>query len=117
VSREFPERTRVMGREHLCKKFTLGSADERAALLIKTEGRCLILLVQVALDARTTQILVAKSSYSVLFIQNLARWPATPPQLLTHILKQPIAKQNTGLRKLILKHPNVPKEVKRNLNA
>jgi hypothetical protein len=117
VSREFPERTRVMCREHLCKKFTLGSADERAALLIKTEGRCLVLLLQVALDARTTQILVGKTTYSVLFIQNLARWPATPPQLLAHLLKQAVVRQNIGLRKLVLKHPNVPKEMKRNLSV
>src|SRR5437763_3451488 len=74
VNREFPERTRVMCREILCKKFTLGSPEERAALLIKTEGRCLMLLVQVALDARATQILCGKSTFTILFIQNLARW-------------------------------------------
>ncbi len=117
INREFPERTRVMCREILCKKFTLGSPDERAALLIKTEGRCLVILVQVALDARTTQILVGKTTFTILFIQNLARWSATPPQLLAHLLKQPVVRQNIGLRKMILKHPNVPKDIKRNLSA
>jgi hypothetical protein len=116
INREYPERTRVKTRELLQKKFMLGSADERAALMIKTEGRCLIQLIQVALDARTTQILTAKTTYTILFIQNLARWSATPPALLTHLLKQPVVRQNMGLRKMLLKHPNVPSEVKRNLS-
>lgn len=117
INREYPERTRVKVRELLQKKFMLGSADERAALMIKTEGRCLILLVNCALDVRTTQILCAKTTYTILFIQNLARWSATPPQLLTYLLKQPVVRQNMGLRKMILKHPNCPSEVKRNFSA
>ncbi|MDB4938013.1 MAG: hypothetical protein JWP87_4985 [Labilithrix sp.] len=116
INREIPERSRVMTRELLCKKFMLGSGDERAALLIKTEGRCLILLVNCALDSRTTQILTAKTSFTILFIQNLARWSATPPALLVHLLKQPVVRMNVGLRKMLLKHPNVPSETKRNLS-
>ena len=107
INREIPERSRVMTRELLQKKFMLGSGDERAALLIKTEGRCLVLLVNCALDSRTTQILTAKTSFTVLFIQNLARWSATPPQLLVHLLKQPVVRMNIGLKKMLLKHPNV----------
>jgi hypothetical protein len=115
INREYPERTRVKTRELLQKKFMLGSSDERAALLIKTEGRCLILMNACALDVRATQILCAKTSYTILFIQNLARWSATPPALLTHLLKQAVVRNNMGLRKMLLKHPNVPAEVKRNL--
>ncbi len=115
VNREIPERSRVMTRELLQKKFMLASPDERAALLIRTEGRCLVLLVNCALDARTTQMLTSKTSYTILFIQNLARWSATPPALLTHLLKQPIVRQNIGLKKQLLKHRNVPSEVKRSL--
>jgi hypothetical protein len=116
INREIPERSRVMSRELLQKKFMLGSGDERAALLIKTEGRCLILLVNCALDARTTQVLTSKTSYTILFIQNLARWSATPPALLVHLLKQPVVRMNIGLRKMLLKHPNVPSETKRNFS-
>jgi hypothetical protein len=115
INREIPERSRVMTRQLLQKKFMLGSGDERASLLIKTEGRCLILLVNCALDARTTQILTSKTSYTVLFIQNLARWSACPPALLVHLLKQPVVRMNIGLKKMVLKHPNVPSETKRNL--
>jgi hypothetical protein len=116
INREIPERSRVMTREMLQKKFMLSSGDERAALLVKTEGRCLILLVNCALDARTTQILTSKTGYTVLFIQNLARWSATPPALLVHMLKQPVVRMNIGLKKMVLKHPNVPSEAKRNLS-
>ena len=117
INREIPEKSRNLTRELLNKKFMLASADERAAMLIKTEGRCLVLLINAALDARTTQMLVSKTSYSLLFIQNLARWSATPPALLVHLLKQPIVRQNMGLRKMILKHKNVPSETKRNFSA
>jgi hypothetical protein len=116
VDREIPERSRVLTREALQKKFMVSSPDERAALLIKTEGRCLVVLVNCALDSRTTQLLTAKTTYTVLFIQNLARWTATPPVLLTHLLKQPLVRQNVGLRKMVLQHRNVPAETKRNLS-
>lgn len=115
VNREIPDRSRVLTREQLQKKFMLASPDERAALLIRTEGRCLVLLVNCALDARTTQMLTSKTSYTVLFIQNLARWSATPPALLTHLLKQPLVRQNMGLKKMLLKHRNVPSDAKRSL--
>lgn len=114
IDREIPERSRVMTREHLRKKFMLASADERAAFLFKTEGRCLILLVNCAIDAHTTQILCSKNTYTVLFIQNLARWSATPPAVLAHLLKQQLVRRNIGLKKMILKHPNCPSEAKRN---
>lgn len=114
IDREIPERSRVMTREHLRKKFMLASADERAAFLFKTEGRCLILLVNCALDSHTTQILCGKNTYTVLFIQNLARWSATPPAVLAHLLKQQIVRRNIGLKKMVLKHPNCPSEAKRN---
>jgi hypothetical protein len=113
INREIPERARIKTRGLLQKKFMLASADERAALIMKTEARCLIQLSECALDARTTQILCGKSAYSILFIQNFARWSATPPQLLKHLLKQPVVRQSMGLRKMLLKHPNVPAEVKR----
>jgi hypothetical protein len=116
VNREIPERSRVLTRELMQKKFMLASPDERAALLVRTEGRCLVLLVNCALDARTTQMLTSKTSYTVLFIQNLARWSATPPAVLTHLLKQPLVRQNQGLKKMILKHRNVPSDAKRSLS-
>lgn len=114
VDREIPERSRVKTRELLRKKFMLASADERAALLFKTEGRCLILLIGCGLDAHTAQIICSKSINAVLFVQNLARFSATPPQVLVHLLKQAVVRRNQGLRKMIFQHPNLPAEAKRN---
>lgn len=114
IDREIPERSRLRAREQLQRKFMLASADERAALLVKTEGRCLLVLVNCALDSRTTQILCQKTQYSPLFVQNLARWSATPPMLLGHLLKQAVVRLNPGMRKMLLKHPNAPAEAKRN---
>ena len=116
IDRENPEMARMKVRELLIKKFSLASSDERAALVIKTDARCLPLLINCALDARATQILCGRQSYTILFIQNIARWPASPPALLTHLLKQNIVRNNMGLRKMILKHPNVPVETKRNFS-
>jgi hypothetical protein len=33
-----------------------------------------------------------------------------------HLLKQPVVRMNMGLRKMLLKHPNVPSETKRSLS-
>jgi hypothetical protein len=115
IDREIPERSRGMAREILRKKFMLASSDEKAALLVKTEGRCLMLLVNSSLDAHATQILCGKQTYGPLFVQNLARWSATPPALLVHLIKLPFVRRNLGLKKMLLKHPNMPSEVKRNL--
>ncbi len=52
---------------------------------------------------------------AVLFIQNLARFPACPPALLVHLLKQPFVRKSPALRKVLFQHPNVPSQVKRTL--
>jgi hypothetical protein len=113
IDREIPERTRTMTRETLRKKFTTASSDERAALLFKTEGRCLLHLTGASLDAHATQILCGKQNYTSMFVQNLARWSATPPALLAHLLKNPVVRRNLGLKKLLLRHPNMPSDAKR----
>ncbi len=115
IDRENPERSRVKVRELLRKKFTVATADERAALLIKTEGRALLILAGCPLDAHTTTILCGKTTYTVMFVQNIARFSAAPPALLAHLLKQPLVRRNFGLRKLLLQHRNTPAEAKKNL--
>lgn len=114
VDREIPERSRGLAREVLRKKFVLASSDEKAALLFKTDGRCLLHLVNCSLDAHATQILCGKSSYTMMFVQNLARWSATPPPLIAHLLRLPIVRSNVGMKKMLLKHPNASSEARRN---
>jgi hypothetical protein len=114
IDREIPERSRILAREVLRKKFMLSSADEKAALLVKTEGRCLLHLTNCSLDSHATQLLCGKTTYTTMFVQNLSRWSATPPMLLSHLLKQPVVRNNMGLKKMLLKHPNMPSDAKRN---
>ncbi|MBS2017003.1 MAG: hypothetical protein JST00_29215 [Deltaproteobacteria bacterium] len=113
IDRDVPELTRVKARGFLRKKFQSAPPEDRADLVIRTEARCLILMTGCTFDARTTQILCGRPYNSVLFIQNLAKFSATPPGLLIHLFKQPFVRKNPLLKKLLLQHPNMPGEAKR----
>jgi hypothetical protein len=113
IDREMPERNRAFSRGILRAKWSSAQAEERAELVVNTEGRCLSQLIGQTFDARTTAILCGRPYNSILFIQNCVRFPACPPGLLAHFLKQPFVKRQPQLRKLILQHPNVPSELKR----
>ncbi len=113
IDRDLPERNRIRVRSRLRPLFTSGEPEDRAALIIKTEGRCLINLSGCTFDARTTQILCNQSALSTLFIQNLARFPATPPQLIAKLLRSPPVQRQPQLRLLLTRHPNASGELKR----
>jgi len=115
IDTDVPERNRVFARSVLRTKFSISQGEERAGLIAATEGRVLPALVGLTLDARATAILCARTYTSVLFIQNLARFPACPPPLLAHLLKQPFVRRQQHLKNLLLQHANVPSEVKRRL--
>lgn len=105
-SRELPEVVRAMARDQLRTSFSQRPGEERAELLQVTEGRCLALLVGLALDGHATALLCRRTVISTLFIQNLARWSATPPQLIAHLRRQEPVKRNAALRQLLERHPN-----------
>ena len=113
IDRDVPELTRSKSRGHMRKKYQSAPSEERADLVLRTEGRCLIYMTGCAFDAKMTQILCGKPYNSVLFIQNLAKFSATPPGLLAHLMKQPFVRKHAPLKKLLLQHPNMPGEVKR----
>jgi hypothetical protein len=113
IDRDVPELTRTKSRGHMRKKYQSAPSEERADLVLRTEGRCLIYMTGCAFDAKMTQILCGKPYNSVLFIQNLAKFSATPPGLLAHLMKQPFVRKHAPLKKLLLQHPNMPGEVKR----
>lgn len=113
IDRELPDRNRGFSRGILRQKWSQAQSEERADLVVSTEARCLSQLVGQTFDARTTAILCGRTYNSVLFIQNLVRFPACPPPLLAHLLKQPFVRRQPNLRKMILQHPNVPTELKR----
>ncbi|MCA9593243.1 MAG: hypothetical protein KC776_08025 [Myxococcales bacterium] len=113
IDRELPEKNRVSCRALLRTRFAQAQPEERADLVVSTEGRCLTLLIGQTFDQRTTTILCSRQYNSSLFIQNLARFSACPPLLLAHLLKQPFVRRQPQLRKLLLQHPNTPSQLKK----
>lgn len=112
LNREASNRVRTTAKKEFRKKFTSGSAEERVSLIVKGEGRCLVLLIGVPLDGKATSMLCQRPLVSTLLIQNLARWPSTPPPVLQHMARQPMVLRSPALKNLILRHPNVPSQLK-----
>jgi hypothetical protein len=113
IDRDLPERNRVRVRSRLRPIFTRAEPEDRATLIIKTEGRCLVCLAGCTFDARLTQLLCNHTIVSTLFIQNLARFGATPPQLISKLLRSPAVQRQPQLRALLSKHPNAGGDAKR----
>ena len=106
TSRDAPEQNRAMARDLLRSCFNQRTGEERAELILTTEGRCLASLVGITIDGHTTAILCRRTYVSTLLIQNLARWSAAPPQLIAHLRRQDVVKRNAALRQLLERHPN-----------
>ena len=106
TSRDAPEQLRAMARDQLRASFNQRAGEERAELILTTEGRCLASLVGLTIDGHTTALLCRRTYTSTLFIQNLARWSAAPPQLIAHLRRQDLVKRNPALRQLLERHPN-----------
>ena len=108
--REASERACATARELLRERFAKGSPEERVELVVITEGRALTALSGLSLDGRTTALLCARPLASTLLVENLARWPASPPTLLAHLLAQPMVQRSAQLRTLVKRHPNAPRQ-------
>ncbi len=106
TSRETPEQVRGMARDLLRASFNQRTGEERAELILTTEGRCLSSLVGLTLDGHTTALLCRRTYVSTLLIQNIARWSAAPPALIAHLRRQEAVKRNAPLRQLLERHPN-----------
>jgi hypothetical protein len=115
LDRDVPERSRAAARNIFRQKWTTAQPEERVEVVMATEGRVLLAISGINFDSRTTLLMCGKNIGSVMLIQNLARWNATPPGLLSHILKQPLVKRQVHLKNVLLQHPNTPSEAKRRL--
>lgn len=115
IGHDATEHVRELARRDFRKAFSGGTAEERAKLILESEGRCLALLTGMALDAKTAGLLRSRALTSTLLVRNLTRWPATPPPVLAHLMRQPQVRRSPALRNLILRHPNAPAELKREL--
>ena len=65
-----------------------------------------------SLDGRTTALLCARPLASTLLVENLARWPATPPTLIAHLLAQPMVVRSPQIRTHLKRHPNAPRSAR-----
>lgn len=113
MGRELSERARRISTQVFKQRFQTANPDEKIGVIFTSEGRCLRFLIGVPLDARSATTICKRSAFSTMMIQNLARWPTTPPQVLRHLAKQGAVKQNAGLKRSIMQHPNCPNEIKR----
>ena len=111
-SRELPERNRTNAMQMLRRRFSEVSAEERVELIFRTEGRALAALSGLSLDGKAAALLCARTFTSMLIIENLARWPATPPPVILHLLKQPLLRQMPQLRAMLKRHPNCPQSAR-----
>jgi hypothetical protein len=115
VDTDVPERARMFARTVLRSKFGTAQGEERAGLICATDGRVLAALAGLTLDGRATSILCARGYTSALFVQSLARFGSCPPQLLAHLLRQPLVRRQQHLKSMLLQHPNMPAEAKRRM--
>jgi hypothetical protein len=108
-SRELPERNRKTAMETLRRRFAETTSEEKVELILRTEGRVLAALSGLSLDGRAAVLLCARTVSSTILVENLARWPATPPTVIAHLLKQPMVMRMPQLRTALKRHPNCPK--------
>jgi hypothetical protein len=111
-SHEAAERHRTTAREVLRTRFATASPEERVELILTTEGRVLATLSGLSLDGKSAALLCARTLSSTLLLENLARWPATPPNLVAHLLQQPLVRRMPNLQAAFKRHPNCPGHAK-----
>ena len=111
-SHEAAERHRVTAREVLRTRFSTASPEERVELILTTEGRVLAILSGLSLDGKSAALLSSRTLGSTLLVENLARWPATPPSLVAHLLQQPLVRRMPNLMAALRRHPNCPGHAK-----
>jgi hypothetical protein len=113
IDRDVADRTRGAAKSLFKTKFSVATPEEKFEVIWSTEGRVLPALLGQTIDQKTTALFCARPLTSVMLIQAFCRFPATPPGILAHILKQPLVQRQPHLRNMALVHPNVPSDVKR----
>jgi hypothetical protein len=113
LGHELTDRARRACTAAFQERFHRSGPTERVGVIFRTEGRCLRFLIGVALDGRSAAMICERSIMPTLLVQNLARWPTCPPLVLRHLARQSTVRRNPGVMRLILQHPNCPREVKR----
>jgi hypothetical protein len=108
TSREVTALTRRNARDVMRSRWSATQPDERVELILKTEGRCLQMLIGLPVDGKTSAALCSRTYSSTTLVQNIARWSPAPPALIAHLLKQDLVRRSPTLRTLLQRHPNAP---------
>jgi hypothetical protein len=111
--RDVTDRVRNTAKGLFKGKFSRSTPEEKLEVIWNTEGRVLPALLGQTIDMKTAALFCARNFTSVMLIQAFSRFPATPPSILSHMLRQPLVKRHVHLRNMVLQHPNVPSEAKR----
>jgi len=111
--RDVGDRTRTTAKGLFKGKFSRATPEEKFEVIWNTEGRVLPALLGQTIDMKTAALFCARNFTSVVLIQAFSRFPATPPSILSHMLRQPLVKRHVHIRNMVLQHPNVPSEAKR----
>lgn len=101
TGREQSGRAKPLSRNVFPEKFKSSAAQEQAAFITTTEGRCLELLRGIVFDSELTTLLCQRDYRSVILIRNLAIFSGTPKELLRHLLKQPAIRAVTDLKAIL----------------
>jgi hypothetical protein len=110
TSKEIGEKSRRFAVSALRQRFTRSEGEEQAGLVIQSEGRVLALLIGAPLSAKGAAALCGRPIGSSLLIQNFARWPSTPPNVLAHLMRQPVLRSHPELKRILQRHPNAPSD-------
>ena len=110
---ESTEKGRAQARQVLRDKMCLGTPEDVAHFIMQTEGRNLKVLGAETLSQETLDILCRERYTSEMLVTNLIAWPALPPRLIEHLLRQPIVRQNRQLRSKLLGHRHCPTALRR----
>jgi hypothetical protein len=113
ISHDVPENSKSFARAELRRAFSTRDPEEKVALIIKTDGRVLALVVGIGLDGRTISMIVGRTAMSSMLARAFAQWPTTPPPILQAIYKLPQVQRDKSLMQVLLRHPNLPSQLKR----
>lgn len=101
LGHEKTERATKITKAAVREKFPTASPEERAQLIIRTEGRCLPVLVSLPIDRPTAKVLCAVEYPSLQLVINLTNFAGTPRNVLEHFLRKSVVQRSPAARHAI----------------
>lgn len=109
TSREVAERSIPVVRNLFRERWLKAEPSERIEILFTSEGRILTLLVGLpAFDEATAALFCRRQVASIGMIRAMGAFPALLPNMVLHLLRQPMVARNPTLKRQLEAHPNCP---------